>query len=126
MALGMTLEQYRNWVRSYLTEKKSLGEQCRPEGENELITIFDREKDHYQLLEMGWTGYRRTFRCILHVDIKNDQIWIQQDETEEGLANRLVELGVPHEAIVLAFHEPELRQYSEFATGKERSLQLQV
>ena len=30
--------------------------------------------------------------CIIHVDIKDDLIWIQHDGIEKGLANRLVEM----------------------------------
>jgi hypothetical protein len=44
-------------------------------------------------------------------------IWIQYDGTEEGIANRLVELGVPREDIVLAFHPPYKRPYTDFVVG---------
>jgi hypothetical protein len=44
--------------------------------------------------------------CVLHLDIKKGKIWIQHDGTEVGIANELVNLGVPKEDIVLAFHEP--------------------
>jgi hypothetical protein len=50
----------------------------------------------------------------LHLDIKDGKIWIQQDGTEVGIANQLVELGVPKRDIVLAFHEPAVRQFTEF------------
>jgi hypothetical protein len=54
---------------------------------------------------------------VLHIDIKRDKIWIQHDGTEGGLAGRLVEAGVPKEDIVLAFHAPYKRRFTEFATG---------
>jgi hypothetical protein len=34
-----------------------------------------------------------------------------------GIANELVNLGVPKEDIVLAFHEPLVREYTGFAVG---------
>jgi hypothetical protein len=52
---------------------------------------------------------------FLHADIIDGKIWIQQDGTEEGLANQLVEHGVPKHDIVLAFDPPNLRQYTDFA-----------
>lgn len=33
-------------------------------------------------------------------------------------ANRLVAMGVPKQDIVLAFHEPEVRQLTGFGTGE--------
>ena len=34
------------------------------------------------------------------------------------LSERLVEMGVPKQAIVLAFHKPEVRQFTGFGTGE--------
>ena len=38
---------------------------------------------------------------VLHLDIIDNKIWIQQDGTEVGIANELVELGVPKQDIIL-------------------------
>ena len=72
----------------------------------------------HQLLYVGWRGNKRDFGCILHLDIKQGKIWIQHDGTEIGIANQLVEMGVPKQDIVLAFHEPEIRQFTDFGTGE--------
>lgn len=84
-------------------------------GEVEVQTIFDHENHHYQLMMVGWNDDQRIRGCLLHIDIKNDKIWIQHDGTETGIANELVELGVPKEDIVLAYHAPYKRQYTGFA-----------
>ncbi|BDA73724.1 hypothetical protein RIVM261_039720 [Rivularia sp. IAM M-261] len=42
---------------------------------------------------------------------------LQHDGTEEGIANRLVEMEVPKQDIILAFHEPYIRQFTEFGTS---------
>ncbi|MEG3439296.1 element excision factor XisI family protein [Pannus brasiliensis CCIBt3594] len=60
---------------------------------------------------------RREWRGIRPEEIKNAKIWIQHDGTEVGIANELVKLGIPKEDIVLAFHEPLIRQYTGFAVG---------
>ena len=70
------------------------------------------------MLHVGWRGNKRDFGCILHVEIKDGRIWIQHDGTEKGLANQLVEMGVPKQDIVLAFHEPEVLQFTGFGTGE--------
>ncbi|MBD2413457.1 XisI protein [Nostoc calcicola FACHB-3891] len=41
---------------------------------------------------------------------------MQHDGTEVGIATLLLEQGVPREDIVLAFHSPYMRQFTEFAT----------
>ena len=83
----------------------------------EVHLIFDTESDRYQLLHIGWEGLKRVFGCIIYVEIKDHIIWIERDGTEIGVANELVEAGVPKQDIVLAFHAPYKRKFTEFAVG---------
>jgi hypothetical protein len=108
------LERYRNLVQDILREYGSIKPSY---GDMEFQTLFDHERDHYQLTTVGWDDYRRLHGCILHVDIKDGKIWIQHDGTEEGIASRLVSLGVPKEHIVLGFHAPYKRPYTGFASN---------
>lgn len=85
--------------------------------EVEAEILFDMGRDRYQVVHVGWSNKRRVYGCILHLDIKNGKIWIQHDGTEGGIANELVERGVPKQDIVLAFHSPFKRQFTEFAVG---------
>lgn len=110
----MALEQYRQYIKHLLSERQKRVAIQRNVEEYEVQTIFDEQQDHYQLLYVGWRGNKRDFGCILHLDIKGGKIWIQHDGTEEGIANKLVEMGVPKQDIVLAFHEPYIRQFTEF------------
>jgi hypothetical protein len=114
----MAVEQYRQYIRHLLSERAQRSSRQRNAQEYEVQTIFDSEHDHYQLLYVGWRGDKRDFGCILHLDIKGGKIWIQHDGTEEGIANRLVEMGVPKQDIILAFHEPYVRQFTDFGTGE--------
>jgi hypothetical protein len=45
------------------------------------------------------------------------KIWIQSDGTEIGVANELVEAGVPQQDIVLAFKSPFKRQFTDMPLG---------
>jgi XisI protein len=103
---------YRNYIRDVLSE---YGQYHPSYGDVEVEQIIDPTHDHYQLLTVGWDGYERIHGCLLHVDIKDGKIWIQHDGTEEGIANRFVAWGVPKTDIVLAFHVPFRRQFTEFA-----------
>lgn len=110
------LATYRQYVRDVLTHYA----QVRPAyGDVKMQTVFDPAGDHYQLMLVGWDGSRREFGIVIHIDIKNGQIWIQHDGTEGGVANDFVELGVPKQDIVLAFHSPFKRPYTGFGTGSE-------
>ena len=95
-------------------------------GEDENVQIelvFDKLRDsasahaglRYLLIETGWENGRRTYGTLLHLDIINGKIWIQQDGTEAGIANELVVLGVPKDRIVLGFKSLQRRQITEFA-----------
>ena len=108
------LEQYRNYVKQVITEYAQLGS-AKDEIEQQLI--FDTFVYHYQLMYVGWKNRKRQHGCVLHLDIKDQKIWIQHDGTEIGIADELVKLGVPKSDIVLAFHEPLVRQYTDFAVG---------
>ncbi|WP_088891253.1 XisI protein [Leptolyngbya ohadii] len=114
----MATEQYRQYIQQLLTERAQRVSKQQNAEEDEVQTLFDTERNHYQLLYVGWRGNRREFGCILHLDIKDGKTWIQHDGTEVGIANQLVELGVPKQDIVLAFHEPDIRPFTEFGTGK--------
>ncbi|BDA71284.1 hypothetical protein RIVM261_001810 [Rivularia sp. IAM M-261] len=48
--------------------------------------ICDTENDHYQLLDIGWEEYNRIYNCFIHIDIKDEKIWIQENMTENDLA----------------------------------------
>jgi hypothetical protein len=83
----------------------------------EVQLLFDTQRDHYQLVQVGWQENRRVYGCLVHVDIKNEKIWIQRDGTEIGIANELVQAGVPKKDIVLAFQSPYKRQFTEYAVS---------
>lgn len=78
-------------------------------------TVVDRENNRYLLIEVGWQDGRRIYGTLLHIDIINNKLWIQQDGTEEGVANELVALGIPKSQIVLGFKPLDRRKITEFA-----------
>jgi hypothetical protein len=108
------VEQYRQLIQELLqahSEIKAINEEVEAE------LIFDQQRDRYQLVHAGWSNKRRVYGCVLHLDIKNEKIWIQHDGTEVGIANELSDRGVPKQDIVLAYHSPFKRQFTEFAVG---------
>jgi hypothetical protein len=108
------IDIYRKYIQEVI---KRRADYKSPYNDVEMQLIFDTEHDHYQLVHAGWHNDRRKYGCIMHLDIKNGKIWIQHDGTEIGVASELVEMGVPKEDIVLAFHAPYKRPYTGFAVS---------
>ena len=79
--------------------------------------MFDTERDHDQVMNVGWENKRRIYGCVVHLDIKHGKIWIQHDGTKIGIADELLKIGVPKKGIVLAFHPPYRRQFTGFAVN---------
>jgi len=78
---------------------------------------FDSQTDQYLIISEGWDEKQHLHSCLIHIEIIHSKVWIQCDNTENGIANELVEAGIPKEDIVLGFHEPNVRQYTGFAVA---------
>ncbi len=112
------LEAYRQAVQHVLEQYAD----NRPAiGDVEIQPVFDIQHDHYQLVTVGWQNQQRLYGALVHVDIKDSQIWIQYDGTERGIANDLVEHGIPKADIVLGFQAPYKRPYTGFGIANDSS-----
>jgi hypothetical protein len=80
--------------------------------------IVDLERQRFQVMLIGWKGKTRYHSVLVHIAIRNNLIWIEEDNTELEIANLLVERGVPKERIVLGYHAMYMRPYTGFATGE--------
>lgn len=84
-------------------------------GQIRLQLVFDRPRDSYILLLVGWEGYKRVHGPLIHVDLRNGKFYIEYDGTEDGIATELLDAGIPKERIVQASQHASRRRYSEFA-----------
>jgi hypothetical protein len=66
---------------------------------------------------MGWNGDNYLHTTPIHLSLIDDKIWIQYDDTEEGIATDLIDAGVPKEDIVLGFRHPKIRRHTGFAVA---------
>ncbi|BAY94981.1 XisI protein [Tolypothrix tenuis PCC 7101] len=108
------LENYRQYIQNILTQHGKY-KYNHEEIENQLI--FDTIHDHYQLMRIGWNGLSRVYHSIIHFDIKNGKIWIQQNMTDIDLAQELLEMGVPKEDIVFGLQPPYKRPYTGYGVA---------
>lgn len=89
------VETYRAYIQQSLTQRAKRSRQSSSPSlsQVEAQTIFDIQRDHYQLVYIGWKrNGLRDYGCLLHLDIKDGKIRIQYDGTEGGIAHQLVEL----------------------------------
>jgi hypothetical protein len=92
------LNHYQELIRAFL-EASIAPSSNDPNFETQLIC--DHDRDHYQLVSLGWQGHRRFYSVLIHLDIKDGKVWIQKNDTDRLIAQELMGLGVAREDIVL-------------------------
>lgn len=108
------LDYYRQVIETILSEYASLPYSY---ANIQSEVVFDRSRDRYLWMDIGWDRDRRIHGCLVHIDLIDGKIWIQRDGTEEGIAADLERAGIPKEHIVLGFRPPELRPYTGYAVA---------
>lgn len=88
-----------------------------PESTLRFEAVFDRDQDRYLVVVVGWDGNHHVHSTLIHVDVIEGKLWVQHDETEEGVAPDLVAAGVPPERIVLGFKSPARRAVTGYAAA---------
>lgn len=110
------LTTYRELIQQTLTRYANLIE-AQSDSDKATYVVFDEERDHYILHTVGWKDKRRIWNTLVYVRIQDGKYWIEVDGLEEGIATDLIEADVPNEDIILAFHHPSMRPYTEFAVA---------
>lgn len=107
-----TINEYRQIIRGLIQE---YAQYTPARGDVQIEAIFDETNDHYELIYAGWNGPYRIHGSVLHLDIRNEKIYIQHDGTEDEIAEKLVEAGISRDRIVLSYKPPAIRPYTNFA-----------
>ncbi|MEM8505848.1 MAG: XisI protein [Cyanobacteria bacterium P01_D01_bin.1] len=110
------LAGYRQIIQKLLSEYRDWAAGANQVGVQECVS-FDPVRDHYFLFSVGWDNKRRDFGVTVYLRIEHSKIWIEEDWTKQGIANNLLEAGVPPEDIVLGFQHPRKRSLTEFAVA---------
>jgi XisI protein len=106
------LNHYRQSISKFLSRYVNVWQE---EG-IETQLIIDSERDHYLLLRVGWEGDQRINYAVFQFDIKDGKIWIQENNTDVEIDKDFEEMGISKKEIVVGFHHPVMREYSDFAT----------
>ncbi|MDJ0589427.1 MAG: XisI protein [Pleurocapsa sp. MO_226.B13] len=108
----MGTEELATIIKEGLTQKVKL---TKSNNTVEAQTVFDSLSHRYSLFHVGWINDHRVFGCVLHIEIKQDKVWIHWDGTEDGFIIYLEEHGVPPSQIVQGWLPPEMRQHTPYA-----------
>lgn len=106
--------RYRKIIRELLTELAAV-----PHIEDGITDriLFDEANDSYAIISEGWSDEERIHHIVIHLEIINDKIWIQADNTDVVIARELESHGIPKSDIVLGFRSPSVRPLTQYAVA---------
>jgi hypothetical protein len=58
-----------------------------------------------------------SMRPPIHLSLVGEKVWVQSDDTEEGIATDLMAAGISKDDIVLGFRHPKIRPHTGFAVA---------
>lgn len=108
---------YRQIIIDLLNKYVQVPSVNAPGDDIEEQLILDTQRDHYQVLAIGWEQGKRVYYPVFHLDIRDGKIWIQEDATDSDLVGELEQRGVPKHDIILAFQAPYKRPLSGYAVA---------
>lgn len=112
------LINYRQKIKEILTgyyEMTIKGSITLDELETDERLAFDEERDQYLWFCSGWSGKKRIRHINVYLRIKDGKIWVEEDSTDLCVVDDLLAVGIPKNDIVLGFHHPNKRIFTEFA-----------
>jgi hypothetical protein len=84
----------------------------------EMMVVIDFEHGHFMLVSDRWEKHSRYYGPLIHIEVKNDaKVWLRYDGTNLEVGNDLLAAGIPKEVLVVGFHAPDMRKYTEYAVG---------
>jgi len=107
------LEVYQNAIIDVLEQYVTLKPANMPNVEQQLLA--DRERNHFAFIRLGWEEDRFVYHCVMHFDIKDGKVWLQQNWTDQNLVDELIAKGVDRQDIVLGFVPPYARAHTGYA-----------
>ena len=108
------IANYRQIIQKILIEYQQWAASANESGVEQCVA-FDEERDQYFWFHAGWNGKQRDFAVTVYLTIVEGKIWIEEDWTKQGIADELLQAGVPPEDIVLGFQHPSKRSLTALA-----------
>ncbi|MFN4255205.1 MAG: XisI protein [Saprospiraceae bacterium] len=95
------IESYQKILTQLLEEIAARPYANAPEIEQQILIDFQRK--HFQLINIGWHRGRYIFNPLLHFDLRDGKVWVQQNDTELEIGDELAARGIAPTDIVFGF-----------------------
>jgi len=108
---------YRSTIKKILNDFVKLVLSSSPASDVDTLGIFDEANDLYMVYRVGWQKNYRVSDVSICLRIIDGKIWLEEDWTQEEVAQQLFDAGIPKEYVCFGFHEPFLREPSTTAVA---------
>ena len=95
---------YQQCIKQLLSTYESL-----KTDEAQIEVIVDDEHLRYLAMWVGWQQSKRIHQCAIHIDICQETIIIQRNDTEERLDQELMACGIAQDKIRIGFLPPSVQ-----------------
>jgi hypothetical protein len=116
----MALKKFQNAIDAVFDRLKSY-ETSLPHG-LERQFMLNNQNGHSQILDLGWEDQKFVQDIMAHIDLREDFVWVQADNTTHGIVEALLKQRISKNRIVLGFHAPHKQPYTGFATGTQQEV----
>lgn len=109
------LSKYREIVKNTILKYAQF---CPSHGDIKLAPVFDEQRDHYALMQVGWDRGKRIKGNLIYLTLNHEKIYIEYDGMETGITQDLIHFGIAPEDIVLAFLSPDTALSTDMLKSK--------
>lgn len=82
---------------------------------SDCVLVSDDAHHVYAVFDLGWENGRRIQVMAVLIRLVNGKVYVEDDNTDYGFVDRLLDAGIPAKDMVLAWHPPKMRPHTEFA-----------
>ena len=92
------LDRYRAALKQVLQTHAAM--EAEPKN-YETVAVCDSKTDDYRLIDTEITPEKRQDYLVVQLTLREGKVWVEQDGIEYGIAQDLLEAGIPAEDIVI-------------------------
>lgn len=92
-----TIKTYSDAIQQILTE---YAEYMSTDDLLQVETLFDTKRHHYQIVVLGWQNNKRVYHNLIHLDIIDGQIWVQNNNTQFTFVEDFNRFNIPRKDVI--------------------------
>ncbi|MEM1328035.1 MAG: element excision factor XisI family protein [Bacteroidota bacterium] len=104
---------YKQIIHDELAERAARKVSYSEDMSNRLIV--NQERTEFILIRLGWFRERYRYVTLFHIEIRENKIWLHQNNTDVVIEDILTRKGVQADDIVVAFVHPMERAQENVA-----------